>query len=148
MDCGLLTERQLNHTFEDFGKALCPGKMVLNDIYSAIRRMIVKDGIAFHAAGLIADENYVAFTNRYQSEQAKILQNLSVLDSRIERQNDYHANAEKLREVICDYLNIDKLTPHILNKLIKKIQVGIVEVTDDQSRQEIIIVWRFVEFAF
>ncbi len=110
--------------------------------------MIVKDGIAFHAAGLIADENYVAFTNRYQSEQAKILQNLSVLDSRIERQNDYHANAEKLREVICDYLNIDKLTPHILNKLIKKIQVGIVEVTDDQSRQEIIIVWRFVEFAF
>lgn len=49
----LLTKRQLNHTFEDFGKEFCSGKMVLHDIYSAIRRMIVNDGIAFHAAALL-----------------------------------------------------------------------------------------------
>lgn len=90
-----------------------------------------------HAAGLISNENYVSFTNRYQSKQAEILQKLSVLGSRMEQQNDYHANAEKLREVTCDFLNVEKLTPHMLNKLIERIEIGHTEVVDEGKRQEI-----------
>jgi len=53
-----------------------------------------------------------------------------VLDTKLEQQVDYQANAEQLRAAISEYLNIDILTPLILNKLIEKIQVGHVEKVD------------------
>ena len=96
-----------------------------------------------HAAGLIQNENYVAFTNRYQSEQTEIQGKIAVLDTKLEQQIDYQANAEQLRQAISDYLNIETLTPFILNKLIEKIQVGQVETINGQAVQEIAIVWRF-----
>jgi site-specific DNA recombinase len=96
-----------------------------------------------HAAGLISDENYVAFTNRYQSEQAEIQEKIAVFDAKLAQQTDYQANAEQLRQAISDYLNIATLTPFILNKLIENIQVGHAETVNGQTVQEITIVWRF-----
>lgn len=66
-----------------------------------------------------------------------------MLDTKLEQKIDYAANAEQLRAAISDYLNIDNLTPLILNKLIEKIQVGQVEKVDGQMVQEITIMWRF-----
>lgn len=61
----------------------------------------------------------------------------------MEQQTDYQANAEKLRNAISDYLNIDSLTPFTLNKLIEKVQVGHAEMVNGQTVQEITIVWKF-----
>ena len=61
----------------------------------------------------------------------------------LEVQNDYQTNAEKLREIISDYLHITILTPFILNKLIERIEVGQAETVSGQKQQEITIVWRF-----
>ena len=66
-----------------------------------------------------------------------------MLDAKLEQQTDYQTSVYRLREAISDYLNIDKLTPFILNKLIEKIQVGHAETIDGQAVQEITIVWRF-----
>ena len=66
-----------------------------------------------------------------------------MLDKKLAQQTDYKANAEQLRQAISDYLNIDALTPFILNKLIENIQVGQVETINGQMVQEITIVWRF-----
>jgi DNA invertase Pin-like site-specific DNA recombinase len=96
-----------------------------------------------HAAGLLTDENYAAFTSEYQAEQADILRKLSDIDSRLTQQTDYQSNAEKLRDIIRDYLHIDNLTPYILNKLIERIEVGHLEIVDGQRQQAITIVWRF-----
>ncbi|MGI6247989.1 MAG: DUF4368 domain-containing protein [Acutalibacteraceae bacterium] len=49
----------------------------------------------------------------------------------------------RLRHTISNYLNIDTLTPLILNKLIEKIRVGNNEKITGQEVQEITIVWRF-----
>jgi len=65
-----------------------------------------------------------------------------VLDAKLEQQIDYQANAEQLRVAISDYLNVDTLTPLILNKLIEKIQVGHAEKVNGQMVQEIVIAWR------
>ncbi|HHW46445.1 MAG TPA: DUF4368 domain-containing protein [Clostridiales bacterium] len=96
-----------------------------------------------HAAGLISDENYVTFTNRYQSEQTEIQGKIAMFDARLVQQTDYQANAEKLRELTRDHLHIDKLTALMLNKLIERIEVGHAEVIKAQSEQEITIVWKF-----
>ena len=73
----------------------------------------------------------------------KLAECFALLDTKLEQKIDYAANAEQLRAAISDYLNIDNLTPLILNKLIEKIQVGQVEKVDGQMVQEITIVWRF-----
>jgi len=96
-----------------------------------------------HATGLISDENYVAFTNRYQSEQTEIQGKITVLDTKLEQQVDYQANAEQLRQTISGYLHIENLTPFILNKLIEKIQVGHAETVNGQTIQEVTVLWRF-----
>lgn len=74
------------------------------------------------AAGQISDENYVAFTKRYQSEQTELQGKIAVLDTKLEQQVDYQVTAEQLCAAISGYLNIDNLTPLILNKLIEKTQ--------------------------
>jgi hypothetical protein len=66
-----------------------------------------------------------------------------VLDTKLEQQVDYQTNAEQLRQSISGYLNIDMLTPFILNKLIEKIQVRQAETVNEQIVQKIVIVWRF-----
>jgi len=68
----------------------------------------------------------------------------TAIDSKLEVQNDNQTNAEKQRELILDYLHIDKLIPLMFNKLIERIEVGSQEVVGGQKQQEIRIVWRFV----
>lgn len=123
-------------------KQLAESKDKLKKRHSELSRLLRKL-FEDHATGLISDENYTLFSNEYQSEQAEILQKLNALDSKLEIQNDYQTNAEKLRELIRDYLQIDKLTPFMLNKLIERIKVGQAETVNGQNRQEITIVWRF-----
>jgi len=71
-----------------------------------------------------------------------------VLDTKLKQQTDYHANAEQLRKAIPDYLNIETLTPFILNKLIENIQVGQAETVNGQIAQEVTIVRRFIVDAY
>lgn len=119
------------------------------DACSAIAPLLLRycypafQAVEDHAAGLISDENYVAFTNRYQSYQAENQGKIVVLDAKLAQQTDYQANAEQLRQAISDYLNIATLTPFILNKLIENIQVGHAETVNGQTVQEVAIVWRF-----
>ncbi|MGI6249229.1 MAG: DUF4368 domain-containing protein [Acutalibacteraceae bacterium] len=47
------------------------------------------------------------------------------------------------RAATSDYLNIETLTPFILNKLIEKIQIGQAETVNGQAVQDATIVWRF-----
>ena len=96
-----------------------------------------------HAAGLISDENYVSFTNRYQSEQVEVQGKIAFFNTKLEQQVDYQNSAEKLRELIRDYLHIDKLPPFMLHKLIERIEVGQAEIVNGQTVQDITIVWRF-----
>ena len=67
---------------------------------------------------------------------------IAVLDTKLEQQIDYQANAEQLCAAISEYLHIDKLTPFILNKLVERIDVGHTEMVDGQPQQEVTILWK------
>ena len=127
---------------DNSSKQLAESRDKLKKRHSELSRLLRKL-FEDHAAGLIQNENYTLFSGEYQSEQAEILQKLNVLDSKLEVQNNYQTNAEKLRENIRDYLHIGKLTPFMLNKLIESIEIGQAEIANGQTQQEIIIVWRF-----
>lgn len=61
----------------------------------------------------------------------------------LEKEDDYRGNAEKLWKTIHEHLDIQTLTPFILNKLLKRIEVGHTEMMDEQPRQENTNVRRF-----
>lgn len=96
-----------------------------------------------NASGLLSDENYADMLKVYQDEQIEIIGKLKNMRVELNKAGDYRSNAEMLREAIRDYLNIEELTPFILNKLVEKIEVGHRDVVDGQPQQAVTIVWRF-----
>lgn len=69
----------------------------------------------------------------YQAEQTALASKIDEIQSQL----------EKLQEAIRDCLDIQELTPLMLNKLIDRIEIDSQEVVDGQRQQEIRIVWRF-----
>lgn len=96
-----------------------------------------------NAVGLISDGNYSAMLKVYQDEQIETAQKLQAIYAESAQKDDYRTSVEKLREAILEYLNIQTLTPFILNKLIERIEIGHLETVDGQKQQEVTIVWRF-----
>lgn len=97
-----------------------------------------------NAAGLVNDENYAVMFKAYQDEQAEVMEKLRNIQVELAKEDDYRVNAEKLRDVIGEYLDIQELTPFILNKLVERIEIGHTEIVDGQPQQKITIAWRFV----
>ena len=78
-----------------------------------------------------------------QTEQATLEQKLSVLRSRLQNNQNTESQIEQFKESIRECMNIQELTPYILNKLIAKIEIGCVEVVDSEKQQEVRIEWKF-----
>jgi hypothetical protein len=92
----------------------------------------------------VNDENYAVMFKVYQDEQAEVMEKFRNIQTELAKEDDYRVNAEKLREVIREYLNIQELTPFILNKLVERIDVRHTEIVDGQPQQEVVIVWKLI----
>lgn len=111
----------------------------LNYWLSRLLRKLFED----NATGLLSDGNYADMLKVYQDEQADIIDKLKNIHAELGKADDYRSNAEMLREAIREYLDIEELTPFILNKLVEKIEVGHKEIVNEQPQQDVTIVWRF-----
>ena len=69
---------------------------------------------------------------------------LSSIDVELNKQNDYEADVQKLKEVLDEYLAMEHLTETIVNQLIERIEIGHPIKVDGVRQQEITIVYRFV----
>lgn len=69
---------------------------------------------------------------------------LAGIKTQLDEKEDYAGQLEKLKKAVADCLDIQELTPLVLNKLIDRIEIGSLEIVDGQRQQEIGIVWRFV----
>ncbi|HBT65118.1 MAG TPA: recombinase, partial [Ruminococcaceae bacterium] len=63
-----------------------------------------------NAVGLVNDENYAVMFKAYQDEQAEVMVKLRNIKAESAKGDDYRVNAEKLREIIREYLDIQELT--------------------------------------
>ncbi len=119
-------------------KERCSIEKRMAELSGKVRKLF--DG---HANGVIADRNYEMLMKDIQAEQETLEQKLSALQSKISQQHNTEISVEQFRETVREYLNVTELTPYILNKLISKIEIGCLEMVNDQKQQEITIVWRF-----
>ena len=98
-----------------------------------------------YADGVIDDRNYEMLMKDIQAEQESLEQKLSALQSKISQQHNTEISIEQFRETVKECLNVTELTPFILNKLIRKIEISSLEMVNGQKQQEITIVWQFIE---
>ena len=97
-----------------------------------------------HADGVIDDRNYKMLMKDIQAEQEALEQKLSALQSKISQQHNTEISIEQFRETVRECLNVTELTPFVLNKLISKIEIGCLEMTDGEKQQVVSVEWKFV----
>lgn len=98
-----------------------------------------------HADGIIDDRNYEMLMKDIQAEQEALEQKLSALQTRISEQHNTELSIEQFKETVRECLNVTKLTPYILNKLISKIEIGCLEIVNGEKQQEVSVDWKFAK---
>lgn len=108
------------------------------ELSGKVRKMF--DG---HADGIIDNRNYEMLMKDIQAEQESLEQKLSALQSKISQQHNTEISIEQFKETVRECLNVNELTPYILNKLISKIEIGCLETIDGEKQQMVSVEWRF-----
>ena len=124
-----------------------PPDSALKERYSIEKRMAELSGKVWklfdgHADGIIDDMNYEMLMKDIQAEQKALEQKLSALQSKISQQHNTAISIEQFRETVMECLNVTKLTPYILNKLISKIEIGYLETVECKKQQVVSVEWK------
>ena len=80
-----------------------------------------------------------------QVEQGILEQKLFALISKLSYNQFTIMHLKQFRKSDCEYLNLQELTLFILNKLIAKIEIEIIEVVESERQQKVRIELRFAE---
>ena len=78
-----------------------------------------------------------------QAEQETIELKLSALQSKISQQHNAEISIGQFRDTVKERLNVAKLTPFVLNKLISKIEIGSLEPIVGQKQQLVNVEWKY-----
>lgn len=97
------------------------------------------------AAGRITEYNFNMLSQKYQSEQQELSEQIEALKSQLATQERSTADAEKWVKLIRQYTDPTELTAELLNTLIEKILIHeAVKHPDGTREQEVEIFYRFV----
>ncbi len=96
------------------------------------------------ASDLLDTENYHKMLKDYTQEQKLLSQQIFVMQSELNKKDEYTVDLQKLGEVLQAYINIDGLTSNMLNQLIERIEIGHLVTVSGTKQQEINIIYRFI----
>ena len=97
------------------------------------------------AAGRITEYNFNMLSQKYQSEQQTLTEQIETLKAQLTAQEQSTADAEKWVKLIRQYTNPTELTAELLNTLIEKILIHeAVKQPDGTREQEVEIFYRFI----
>lgn len=97
------------------------------------------------AAGRITEYNFNMLSQKYQSEQQSLSEQIEALQAKLTAQEQSTADAENWVKLIRQYTDPTELTAELLNTLIEKILIHeAVKQPDGSREQEVEIFYRFV----
>lgn len=97
------------------------------------------------AAGRITEYNFNMLSQKYQTEQQALTEQIVALQAQLTAQEQTTADAEKWVKLIRQYTDPTELTAELLNTLIEKILIHeAVKQPDGTREQEVEIFYRFV----
>ena len=100
-----------------------------------------------NACGVLDTDSYRAFLSEYQQEQKQLSQRLSEIEAELNQKDEYAENLRRLSEAVGRYTQVESLTADMVNQLIERIEVGYLETVNGEKRQNIRIIWRFIQDA-
>ncbi len=78
------------------------------------------------------------------AEQEECEAHIPQMETELEDQEENIQGVDQLLQVVDRYLNIQELTPEILNSFIEKIYIGETERYDGRKMQDVEIIYKFV----
>lgn len=106
----------------------------------AILRKLYED----NALGKISDEQFMALSKDFTTEQKQTKERLKVLEDTLSEVAEKQENTTKFLELVREYTDIQELTKPVLNELIDKVVVFDAEKARGDRVQRIDIYYRFV----
>lgn len=88
-------------------------------------------------AGKLSDERYSRMAAKYEKEQAELLQSVSTREKELTELERETVDVRLLLAGLREYSSMEKLTPEVVNKIIKRIEVHNSEVADGHKRVKI-----------
>ena len=94
--------------------------------------------------GRITEYNFNMMSQKYQTEQQKLVEKIERLSAELESEKQTTVDAETWISLIKQYANPTKLTAELLNTLIEKIVIHEATTVDGMREQNIDIYYRFI----
>ena len=127
-------------------KELSAKKKLLSKSESRIKELdllfqcIYEDNVS----GKISDERFEMLSANYENEQAELKQIIEKLSAEISETEEQSDNVERFISKVHKYFDLQKLTPSVLNDMVKRVYVHAPQKIDGKSTQEIDIVYDLV----
>mgnify|MGYP000395863383 CR=1 FL=1 len=84
------------------------------------------------------------FSDDYEQEQEELREKLLQLNEEILQLEEQAENIDRFIGKVRKYLDLDELTPAVLNDMIKAVYVHAPDKSSGHRRQKIEIVWNFI----
>ena len=94
-------------------------------------------------SGRISNDNFTRLVDKYQAEQAQLLEQIDALERAMQKVRDTQQNAVQWADLMAGYAGIQELTAENFNLLVERIEVFDRAATDDGVEQTIRICYRF-----
>ena len=88
-------------------------------------------------AGKLSDERYSRMAVKYEKEQAELLQSVGAQEKELIELERETVDVRLLLAGLREYSSVEKLTPEVVNKIIKRIEVHKSEVVDGHKQVKI-----------
>ena len=88
-------------------------------------------------AGKLSDERYSRMAAKYEKEQAELLQSVGAQEKELIELERETVDVRLLLAGLREYSSVEKLTPEVVNKIIKRIEVHNSEVVDGHKQVKI-----------
>jgi site-specific DNA recombinase len=97
-----------------------------------------------NANGKLSDNRFQMLSNDYEQEQTELREKLSKLNEEITQQEEQAENIDRFIGKIKKYLNLDELTPAVLNDMVKAVYVHSPDKSSGHREQQIDISYDLV----
>ncbi|RKI83366.1 DUF4368 domain-containing protein, partial [Parablautia intestinalis] len=90
-----------------------------------------------NANGKLSDSRFQMLSDDYEQEQEELREKLLQLNEEINRQEEQAENIERFISKVHEYLDMDELTPAVLNDMVKAVYVHMPETSNGHREQQI-----------
>lgn len=97
-----------------------------------------------NATGKITDERFMQLAHKYDAEQAALKESIRELESELLQLEESVFSKDKFLSAVRKFMQMQKLTPHILRELVEKIEVYHIEGVGKSRTQHIVIHYKFI----